>query len=392
MARSRAYKLEGSIFGKFNGTSVYYLGSSKPPSILRAKGKGFPGLKHILEVLEKKFKKFTLTFTPAECSIVVGKKSKPTRVRLSVDAIKAYTKQQWDANRQLKLRLARQLVGSNFPKQFPASGPVYERGAFAEILGGSFDPTLLAPEDRAAITKFAAHSLAKVDGVDIPEAYRAKRDVQLLYLEQLVRDFERELDAGHDESWWQNYFNKNILYFQDNYIKLIPKPNIQVVATQFPDFAVLTSDGFLDVIEIKKPSTDLLKEDPSRHNFYWSTELAKAISQVENYIDHITKNSDAIRSILRDEHGLELRIIKPRGLIIAGVSGSLSTSIKKVNDFRLLNEGLKNIQVIPFDDLSRGVRNTMGSIERLSAAKQKRARTPKAAQRGTRIRSQRRSR
>ena len=68
-----------------------------------------------------------------------------------------------------------------------------------------------------------------------------------------------------------------------------------VVGTQFPDFLVVTSDGYLDILEIKEPGTQLLREDTSRHNFYWAPEIAKAISQVENYIDHVTKHSDAIR-------------------------------------------------------------------------------------------------
>jgi hypothetical protein len=36
--------------------------------------------------------------------------------------------------------------------------------------------------------------------------------------------------------------------------------------------------------------------------------------------------------------------------------------------FRMLNEGLKNVEVIPYDDLSRRLRNTVISIEKLEAA------------------------
>ena len=242
---------------------------------------------------------------------------------------------------------------------------------FAEILDEKFDPRLLSDDDRRALTKFVTGTLASagVKGVDRTTAYETAKDVQLIYLKNLASEFETELDKNHDENWWQIYFEKNILYFQESYIRYLSKLNIVVAATRFPDFAVVTSDGYLDILDIKKSSTHLLREDKSRHNFYWSPELAKAISQVENYIDDVTKNADAIRVALRDQHGIDLRIIKPRGMVIAGRTSELGSSTKRADDFRRLNEGLKNVQIIPYDDLSTRLRNTVSSIERLSASR-----------------------
>jgi hypothetical protein len=239
---------------------------------------------------------------------------------------------------------------------------------FADILNPSFDARLLSADDRAALTRFVTGSASSTP-LDIPTAYETARDVQLLYLKSLVAEFDKRVGEGHDESWWQTYFAKNILFFQDNYIHLLGKMNIIVAGTQFPDFAVVTSDGYLDIIEIKKPGTDLLKEDTSRHNFYWAADVAKAISQVENYIDNVTKQSEAIRNKLRDDHKIELRIIKPRGIVIAGRASEFAGRPKMADDFRRLNEGLKNVQIIPFDELSQLLKNTISSIERLGAAR-----------------------
>lgn len=227
---------------------------------------------------------------------------------------------------------------------------------------------MLAAEDREAITKYVTSEAARgVSALDIPTAYQVTRDAQLIYLEQLLKDFEKHLGESHDENWWQTYFGKNILFFQNSYITRLEKLNVAVAATQFPDFIVATSDSYLDIIEIKKPATD--REDTSRHNFYWSPEIAKGIAQVENYIDKVTKHADSIRSKLRDDYRLDLRVIKPRGLIIAGRSMEFAGKPKMADDFRLLNESLKNTQIVPFDELASRLRNTILSINQLATAK-----------------------
>lgn len=369
MARPRAYKLKG-LSGEFKNATIYYTGFAERPSILPESGRGFGGLKAILELLKARFKRFTLTITPREDS--ARKVGKTYKIRLSLRAARRLSQRRWDANTQLNRRLAKQLLAEAFPDHFdPTMLHTYQRGMFAEILSEKFDTRLLAAEDRVAITKLISSNLANAGGaLDVSTAYKATRDVQLLYLARLVDEFDREVSTGHDENWWQTYFSKNILFFQDSYIQRIEKLNVIVAGTQFPDFLVVTSDGYLDILEIKKPGTELLKEDRSRHNHYWSTEISKAVSQVENYIDRVTKYSDAIRNKLRDDHNIELRIIKPRGIVIAGKAAEFVGKVKKADDFRLLNEGLKNVEIVPYDELSRRLKNTIVSIEKLAKSKE----------------------
>ncbi|QWG24143.1 DUF4263 domain-containing protein [Bradyrhizobium sediminis] len=373
MARPRAYKLIGS-YGEFTGTKIYYTGFLKTPGFLPASGRGFGGLKHTLELLKKKFRSFTLTITPDENSVT--KSGTIYKVRLSAKIVKKYGNRRWEGSRQLNLKLGQQMLAEIYPNHFPsATYHAYQRGMFAEILS-NIDERLVASEDRAALTKFVTGASSST-AIDIPTAYQAKQDVQLIYLRRLVEEFEKQIAAGHDEAWWQKYFEKNILFFQESYIRRLEKMNIIVGTTQYPDFCVVTSDGYLDILEIKKPGTTLLKEDTSRHNFYWSTEVAKAISQVENYIDNITKHSDAIRSKLRDDLAIDLRIIKPRGIVVAGVSSEFAGKPAKADDFRLLNEGLKNVQIVPYNELSQRLKNTIVSIEKLSGTQGAIARKPR---------------
>ena len=120
--------------------------------------------------------------------------------------------------------------------------------------------------------------------------------------------------------------------------------------------------NFLDIYEIKKPTTNLLKHDASRDNYYWDTELSKAISQVENYIDEISKNALSFRDLIKKKKGIDIRVIKPRAFIIAGHSKQLDNVTKEEN-FRLLNTSLKNIEVILYDDLLSSLKNFLNRLK-----------------------------
>ena len=137
------------------------------------------------------------------------------------------------------------------------------------------------------------------------------------------------------------------------------------MTTQFPDFGVVTADDYLDLIEIKLPKTPLLSFDSSHNSYYWSSHLAKAIAQVESYIQSVTTSSDAIIVAIGKLSGIQLKIAKPRGIVIAGNSAQFDGEPRKADFFRMLSEGLKNVEVIPYDELARRLRNTRVSIEAL---------------------------
>ena len=108
--------------------------------------------------------------------------------------------------------------------------------------------------------------------------------------------------------------------------------------------------SYLDIYEIKKPTTTLLRYDKSRNNYYWDAEISKAISQVENYLHQVQRHSDSLINDIRRNKGIEVNIVRPRGYIIAGMRKQLKND-KMLDDFRILNESLKNIDIIFYDDL-----------------------------------------
>lgn len=112
----------------------------------------------------------------------------------------------------------------------------------------------------------------------------------------------------------------------------------------------MTHDNYLDILEIKKPDTIILKEDKGRGNYHWDTEISRAIIRVENYLEHISNQAAQVPSFVKDTYGLELKVVRPRGFILAGNSAEFSSQ-KQRDDFRLLSHGLKNVTVITYDEL-----------------------------------------
>ena len=120
--------------------------------------------------------------------------------------------------------------------------------------------------------------------------------------------------------------------------------NVAIGNTKYPDFLLVTHDSFLDIFEIKKPTSEMLKHDAGRDNFFWDNELSRAIIQVENYISHITTKAHEVRTFILDKYKIDLSVVRPRGIILAGDARSLE-SAKEKNDLRLLSQGLKNITI-----------------------------------------------
>jgi len=217
-------------------------------------------------------------------------------------------------------------------------------------------PTRLSKSDRTALAnfvpKFLASGVAKSSGSN-----KLKAGVDLKILQQFATDLEKRIQSDRSESTWQDYLKQNILYIQQGYIELIPKANIGVLDTSYPDFLLVTYDGYLDILEIKTPFTPLLSFDKSHNNYYWSTDISKAIAQAENYIQAISDLGDKLRNKVKDTYGIELRVIKPRGIIFSGNSSEFNGKKPVQDDFRLLNQGLKNVTVVPYDELLTRLQN-----------------------------------
>ena len=133
------------------------------------------------------------------------------------------------------------------------------------------------------------------------------------------------------------------------------------ISVSYPDFVLADVYGFVDVFEIKRHETPLMALDESHDNYYWKPDIVKAISQIENYIDEIVRNADDYVRAVKKKKGVDIRVVRPRGYIIAGTSSQFKNK-KESGDFRKLGVSLKNISFILYDELLENLRNLRSKL------------------------------
>jgi hypothetical protein len=242
----------------------------------------------------------------------------------------------------------------------------YAEDKIAKILHGEENIVeKLSKNDITAITE-AYGELARTDKLglgkkDLKIIAKSKSATEKVYLEKVVKEFEQKLGkATQTESEWQTFLHDYILLFNTSYMEVLEKMSVSL-GGKYPDFMLLNVYNYIDIYEIKKPSTGLLRRDASRNNYYWDVEICKAIIQIENYIHLLNKNSATFREEVGRSHGVDIKVVRPRGFIIAGVSDQL-TDEKMRDDFRLLSSSLKNIDIVPYDDLLNNLKNLLNRL------------------------------
>ncbi len=339
------------------GTRIYYEG--KKPKNLRKDGMIQLG-KHILEALKRKFhgEKYQWIITPEVDSITTERGI--VRVRTSAKTLKKMGDSLWARGADLKNDTVSSFFSIVYPSAFPKSAaPAYVPGTLSRTLGNT-PISRLSAEDRDALNTFLPAFLASES---LTAVNLLKATAQIKSLKELAVDLEKSLDGiAYSESRWQNYIKNNILIIQQGYIAAIDKMNVAIGNTKYPDFMLVTHDNYLDILEIKKPNTALLKEDAGRGNFYWDPEIARAVIQVENYIEYVSQQAATIRSYIKDRHGIDLKVVRPRGIILAGDARNFKTQ-KEKDDFRLLCSSTKNIVFVTYDELLSRLTNYIKVLE-----------------------------
>lgn len=102
-------------------------------------------------------------------------------------------------------------------------------------------------------------------------------------------------------------------------------------------------DGFLDLIELKRPRYKIFQFDDNHKSYYASPDLSETIGQCLLYLQKM----DEYKSILEKEH--KVKILSPRIKIIAGRTSEFND--EQFEALRMLNSNLNHIQIISYDYL-----------------------------------------
>jgi hypothetical protein len=192
----------------------------------------------------------------------------------------------------------------------------------------------------------------------------------------VLREFESSLgDPSKDEDYWSNFFETNqwIFGYGLKYAFLNPvtgQPqyggrNVFGSGAQRGDH-LLRSEGevkFTVLVEIKKPTTRLLRNSTYRNGVYeLSQELTGATSQIQvncKKWELEGSRTDGNRDQL-DENGIFT--YEPKGLLVVGNLAELDERDKR-NTFQAYRSQIHNPEIITFDELYERARYIVSNEE-----------------------------
>jgi len=245
-------------------------------------------------------------------------------------------------------------LNSSFPTNFSAPS----------VSASRRKSTFLAGIDSGFISELSAEEIDRIfefTGEILEKRYTAKNSRLKLYgsaklnidsvaLAEVISEFEKLLGGRTSEAQWGKFLFRNLFLVESRYIQAIPEMNVVLAKSRKVDFGMVDTAGFLDLWEIKKPETKLLSAKPDRDNFYWHSDATKAITQAEKYLYNAEKKGLSLESDIKRQMGIEVKVIRPRGVVIMGSNSQLDNDNKR-EDFRVLRQALKNIEVVTYDEL-----------------------------------------
>jgi Domain of unknown function (DUF4263) len=169
--------------------------------------------------------------------------------------------------------------------------------------------------------------------------------LRLKLMKQAVDKFEKELDEDKNEVFWQNFFQQNRWIMGSDFIEILDHRRID--ESNIADYLVKAYDGYLDLIELKRPDGNLKfwAESKDHNNYYQSSDLTKAITQVINYLSVLEKEMNSLD--FYEKHN-NTSVVRPRATLIFGRSKDWDK--EKVKAYRLLvNQYNHSVHILTFD-------------------------------------------
>jgi hypothetical protein len=170
-----------------------------------------------------------------------------------------------------------------------------------------------------------------------------------------INEFENMLNNNLVESKWQVWFEKNSWVLGSDFVRILDERSIDT--QNITDFLMEAYDGFLDIIEIKRPEGGIhfWSKTLDHGNYVPSTDLIKAVTQASSYIYEVEREANSIKFLERVDG---IKTIKPRCILIFGRSNDWNE--KQVEAFRILNSGYHNLTIMTYDHVLDRAKRIVG--------------------------------
>lgn len=209
---------------------------------------------------------------------------------------------------------------------------------------------IFAHEDKGKVLEFLVeHDLMPEEILHGLESQKRMRAVQ---------EFEEMLEQNLVEYDWQKWFTENNWVLGSEYVRVLEERALDT--ENIVDYFMEAYDGFLDVIEIKRPEGGLQfwRERTDHGNVIPHADLVAAVTQATNYIYEVEREMNSDKFLERTGR---VPVVKPRAVLIFGRSNDWSPDQKKA--YRLLNASYHNLTVLTYDHVLERAKRMLGRVE-----------------------------
>lgn len=168
-----------------------------------------------------------------------------------------------------------------------------------------------------------------------------------------ISEYEHAISKKYVEFFWQEWFGKNKWILGSEYLNILPDRDIDV--DDIADYLMKSVDGFLDVVEIKKPDINFWTRPDSHGNLCPAAPLTAAITQCLDYLYKIERQSNSVEFM---ERVGGTKTVKPQCMLVYG--RSVDWGEQELKALRILNSAYHQLHIITYDQILFRAKQLLG--------------------------------
>lgn len=216
----------------------------------------------------------------------------------------------------------------------------------------------LNEDEQDALLAATTASTRQIAAQEPAKIARLQRNIEVVSLDGLIARYADALENRHKEEWWQDFFEQNVFalhllfggptVFIDAQVPIGEGDN-SLKGKKIADYLLMNAlTNNASLVEIKKPSTKLMKKRPYREGVYGvQSEISEAVTQVLDQALQLTRYETGTKSRTGNSAWASNA---PRCFVVAGRLSELDTS-DKMKSFDLYREHLTGVRLVTYDEI-----------------------------------------
>lgn len=216
-------------------------------------------------------------------------------------------------------------------------------------------------------------SLSSALSHNTQNTFKANIEIELTQFIEIRENLRNLLERADsvNEKVWQEQIHGLLRLLYPKYIAGFREVGIKGVDKyeKRPDFLLVDANGYIDILEIKIPSVQLLTKQASyRNNYVPVRDLAGAVQQIEKYIYCLNAWGEEGEKKLKEKLSEKLppevipKIVNPQGILLLGRSDQFNRQQK--TDFELIKRQYKHVaEIMTYDDLLKRIDNIISALK-----------------------------